>query len=90
MPLRLDVFLTKYSRSWTSATYLTTVDMGTLSAESSNIINDIWVNVPLTVRPGYYHVALRVATGGDAVVYDNETWIHNLVRVTILRFRDYG
>lgn len=82
MPLRLDVFLTKYSRSWTSATYLTTVDMGTLSAESSNIINDIWVNVPLTVRPGYYHVALRVATGGDAVVYDNETWIHNLVRVT--------
>lgn len=82
MPLQLDVLLTWEARNWSGATYLTTLDLGTVSAESSNIINDLWVNIPISVRPGYYHVALRVATGGDAVVYDNASWIQNVVRVT--------
>lgn len=82
MPLNVDVFLTPSPCSWAGAIYLTTLNLGTLNAESFNLIPNIQVTVPLTTTPGYYHVALRIATGGDQIGYDNATWINNLVHVT--------
>lgn len=82
MSMSVDVFLTRQPCTWIGATYLTTLNLGNLFAESSNLIGNMQINVPLTVSPGYYHVALRIVTGGDQIGYDNATWINNRIRVT--------
>jgi len=82
MPMNVDVLLTPDPLRWTGAIYLATINMGTMNAETSNLIANMQVNVPLTVAPGYYHVVLRIATGGDQIGYDNATWINNTVHVT--------
>lgn len=82
MPVNVDVLLTPDPLRWTGAIYLATINMGTMNEETSNLIANMQVNVPLTVAPGYYHVVLRIATGGDQIGYDNATWINNTVHIT--------
>jgi len=82
MTANVDVFLTPLVLSWSRAIYITTVNLGTLGPETTHLIPSFSINIPMITPPGYYHVALRIATGGDQIGYDNAAWIMNRVRVT--------